>query len=295
MCAISPVAGSAHSAAARLCVNPAMKRQVRALLQFLMSRDWLWRVARGFPIRGIVAARRVVVARRLAESFRARPVVRGGPFRGMIYPELRSAGSSLVPKLLGTYESELHPFIFSLDGVPLATIVDVGCAEGYYAVGLARRFPSATVWAYDVDAEARRLCAAMARANATGRVDVRGRCDRTQLLRLDANAVHLVVADCEGFERELFDAEVAWHLRQSYVLIELHDFVDPSISRMVPAHFSATHQVELIMSIDDWTKATRYEAPDLTISDPFEREVAFAENRPGTMRWMVAQPLAARD
>jgi hypothetical protein len=202
-----------------------------------------------------------------------------------------------VPKLLGTYESELHPFIASLDGLRLATIIDVGCAEGYYAVGLARRFPDAAVRAYDVAAEARRLCADMARANGAHRVEVHGLCERQQLLALDPRAVHLIVADCEGFERQLFDPAVARHLARSLFLVELHDFKDRTISRTVPAHFATTHQVELIPSVDDRAKAARYAAPDLATTDPFEREVAFAENRPEIMSWMVARPLqpAPRD
>lgn len=267
-----------------------MKARVRTLLRALMRHDRLWRTTRHWPVRGLVAARRAVVAERLAESFRARPIVRNGPFRGLLYPELRSAGSSLVPKLLGTYEAELHPFLASLDGLRLDTIVDVGCAEGYYAVGLARRFPGATVRAYDVAAEARRLCAAMARANGAGRVEVHGLCDRRQLLQLNRNAAHFVIADCEGFERELFDAEIARHLRRSHVLVELHDFVDRTISRTVPGHFAATHHVALITSVSDAAKATLYQAPELRTDDPFEREVAFAENRPETMSWMVARP-----
>ncbi len=267
-----------------------MKTQIRAALRRLMQNDRLWRTVRHWPVRGLVAARRAVIAERLAESFRARPVVRNGPFRGLIYPELRSAGSSLVPKLLGTYESELHPFVASLDGLSLQTIVDVGCAEGYYAVGLALRFPGVAVQAYDVDLEARRLCTEMARANRAGRVEVHGLCDRQELFRLDPQETHLIVADCEGFEQQLFDVEVARHLRRSHVLVELHDFKDRTISHTVPAHFAATHHVTLIPSVDDRTKAARYQAPELPTTDPFEREVAFAENRPEIMSWMVARP-----
>lgn len=267
-----------------------MKATVRSILRFLMSSDLLWQASRRLPVRGIVAARKQIVANRLAESCGARPIVRSGPFRGMVYPEMRSAGSALVPKLLGTYESELHPFIESLADIQLQTIVDVGCAEGYYAVGLARRFPNAPVLAYDIADEARRLCAEMAGANGASRVKVRGLCDRQQLLALDPLATHLIIADCEGFEKQLFDREVARHLSRSYLLVELHDFKDRSISQVVPGYFSGTHEVTLIPSIDDREKAVRYSAEELDLSDPFEREVAFAENRPEGMAWMIARP-----
>jgi hypothetical protein len=35
--------------------------------------------------------------------------VRSGPFQGMRYPGAEAAGSALIPKLLGSYQRELHP------------------------------------------------------------------------------------------------------------------------------------------------------------------------------------------
>lgn len=59
-----------------------------------------------------------------------------GPFAGMKYIN-KAHGSSLTPKIIGTYERELHPFIYEIADKQYDCIVDVGSAEGYYAVGLA--------------------------------------------------------------------------------------------------------------------------------------------------------------
>ena len=72
--------------------------------------------------------------------------VAAGPFAGMRYAGLPS-GSTAGPKLLGSYESEIAAWIEGLCGARLDTIVDVGCAEGYYAVGMAMRCPAARVLA----------------------------------------------------------------------------------------------------------------------------------------------------
>src|SRR6478672_6897407 len=66
-------------------------------------------------------------------------VVQHGPFKGMKYPGVNSVGSALIPKLLGSYERELHPLIDSICAGQYDQVVDIGCAEGYYAVGLAMR------------------------------------------------------------------------------------------------------------------------------------------------------------
>ena len=90
--------------------------------------------------------------------------VLGGPFAGMAYVAEASEGA-LVPRLLGAYESELHPHLLAFAAAGLDAVIDVGCAEGYYAVGLARLMPQVTVHAYDIDEKARAACADLAAQN----------------------------------------------------------------------------------------------------------------------------------
>src|SRR5687768_17261507 len=59
-----------------------------------------------------------------------------GPFAGMKYP-YASNGSAVFPKLLGTYESEISE-LFRYERLKrYRTFIDIGCAEGYYLVGVA--------------------------------------------------------------------------------------------------------------------------------------------------------------
>jgi 16S rRNA (guanine1207-N2)-methyltransferase len=51
-------------------------------------------------------------------------------------------------------------------------LLDLGCGVGTIAVPLARRAPNATVWAVDVNARARDLCAANAEANGIANIRV---------------------------------------------------------------------------------------------------------------------------
>jgi len=52
---------------------------------------------------------------------------------------------ALTAKLLGTYEKELQDAIRALEKKRFGRIINVGAAEGYYAVGLARNFPNVPV------------------------------------------------------------------------------------------------------------------------------------------------------
>lgn len=53
-----------------------------------------------------------------------------------------------------------------------ATMVDLGCGAGVIAVTMAKRAPSATVWAVDVNSRALECCAANAAANGAANVRV---------------------------------------------------------------------------------------------------------------------------
>lgn len=77
--------------------------------------------------------------------------VRRGPFKGLKYPFLSAIYSAFFPKVLGYYEMELHPAIDILKQKQYTSILDVGCSEGYYAVGFARLFPHSKIVAYDLD------------------------------------------------------------------------------------------------------------------------------------------------
>ena len=77
-----------------------------------------------------------------------------GPFAGMVYA-VDAFASAYFPKLIGCYEREIHEILESVIRRGYRRIIDIGCAEGYYAVGLALRCPESSVLAIDIEASAR--------------------------------------------------------------------------------------------------------------------------------------------
>ncbi len=59
--------------------------------------------------------------------------VKNGPFSGIKYPVASSVGSTLFPKLLGSYEHELSDILDTICKKEYSSIIDIGCAEGTYA------------------------------------------------------------------------------------------------------------------------------------------------------------------
>ena len=127
-----------------------------------------------------------------------------------------------------------------------AHVIDVGCAEGYYAVGLALAIPGTHVHAYDIDVQARVRCAELAQQNAVaGRVSIHSECAPGDARGFPEQGV-VLLSDCEGYERTLLDPALAPRLKRWPMLVELHDFLDPSISRTIAERFAPTHEIEIV-------------------------------------------------
>ena len=207
-------------------------------------------------------------------------VVQSGPFASMKYTS-RAVGSSLLPKLLGSYEAELHGVLVQILDNKYDTVVDIGCAEGYYAVGLAMRLPTARVFAFDVEPTALRLCSEMAATNEVkARVAVEGECKIDRLQSLTEGRA-LVICDCEGCEYDLLRPDLAPNLKSTDILVELHDFIDPRITTAIFERFASTHDISLINSEERDPLA--YSA--LRDFSPMDQRMAVAEFRDGKMQW----------
>jgi hypothetical protein len=194
------------------------------------------------------------VLRRLWRQLRGRPLdawdltggrVASGPFRGMRYGHA-AIGSVLSAKLIGSYERELHPWVDEIIATPYRTIHVVGCAEGYYAVGLARAMPHATVIAYDLDPHVPTILADMAARNGVAaRVHFGGPFVPASLADPPAAAA-LIVCDVEGAEASLLDPTVDPRLLRCDLLVEIHDALTGSIESVIQSRFTATHRIRRV-------------------------------------------------
>ncbi len=210
-----------------------------------------------------------------------------GPFTGMRYlPGQEQISGHLIAKLVGSYESQLYPWMErDWIGGQFDLFVDVGCAEGYYAVGLARAMPDVTVRAYDTYGPAREQCAELARINGVAeRVLIGAECTPETLAGLPEGRVALL-SDCEGYERTLLDPRLAPNLHRWSIIVEQHDNVDPSISATIRERFAATHEIETVGS--NAVDGSRIE--ELRWMTPAQRSFALGE-RPLPMTWALLRP-----
>lgn len=207
--------------------------------------------------------------------------MRGGPFKGMKL-RLDAIGSAPSPKIIGSYESELHPAVAAIMAGRYTRVLNIGCAEGYYAVGLARGLPGVEVWAFDIDPAAHAATAALAALNGVSpQVRLEGECTPARLYELCTTET-IIVCDIEGAELALLDPVRAPGLLRADILVEIH----PSETgerpvELLGSRFAATHECAVIATEPRLPSDYPWLGEGLTRS---EVELALCEFRP-PMHW----------
>jgi hypothetical protein len=167
-----------------------------------------------------------------------------GPFKGMLItdaPNWDDGNCSL--KLLGCYERELWESVEKVIARRPSAVINVGCAEGYYAIGLKRRMPDVPVYAFDINDVTLQQCADLAERNGV-QIDTRIGCKKPHELNLGF-ARALYVLDCEEAELGLLDPVLCYSLSSADIIVECHNHNYP-ISKELAYRFSSSHDIELI-------------------------------------------------
>ncbi len=206
--------------------------------------------------------------------------VLGGPFAGMDYG-MRAAEGAQAARLLGVYEASLAPVIEDIIARAYPLVIDIGSAEGYYAVGLARRMPGARVLARDEDPQAQALCRTLADLNGVAdRVEIGGRMAHGDFA-ICARQPSVIICDIEGAEDGLLDPARASGLDQADILVECHDAFHPGLTERIAARFQTSHHImrlnrHLDPTLPDWME----DWSDL------DRLIALWEWRAGPTPWL---------
>lgn len=171
--------------------------------------------------------------------------VRAGPFKG-----LDLQGNHIDPThLLGLYESALHQHLegfLSDANKPYRHVLNIGCAFGYYTIGLARRLPDAKFFAYDIDPSQQIACRHTAQKNRVAdRVAVAGECQGETFADHPAGQT-LVFCDIEGGERALLDPTSYPSLKGFDFVVELHQVETHQTQTLLTERFKLTHDITFV-------------------------------------------------
>lgn len=215
-----------------------------------------------------------------------------GNFKGMKYPTADSAGSSFYPKIIGSYEKELEEVIKEAIQY-YDVLIDVGCAEGYYAVGFAYKNKNSKIYAFDSDSRARSLCENLAlKNNVKDNIVIEEFFDEKSYLKIlneNPNKKILLLIDAEGYEAIILNPNLKKLLNNTDLLIEVHDFIDSKITDICHKFLENEFKIQTIYSIDDFQKALDYRYSETSSLENEIKFILFKEGRPEQMKWFYAK------
>jgi hypothetical protein len=197
--------------------------------------------------------------------------------------------------MLGTWEKELHTTVSNLK--PEGTIICIGAAEGYYAVGLAKLHLRTNVYAYEAQSLYRSFLQKNAQRNGVKNIIIQGMCKISDLHNALDNTLgnSIILCDIEGGEIELLDLDKIPQLSNAYMLVEVHEMYVENCEKKLLSRFALTHEAIVIKgkkrTIDDLPKELsflKYLAPTNRINS------LMSEGRPYPMNWIWFKPLCQK-
>lgn len=218
----------------------------------------------------------------------SRDQIISGPFKGMQfrYPNIEYA------MLLGTWELELKHIWEEVFSGEFSLMIDVGAAEGYYAVGMAKRNPSAKVIAFEMDDRVRKNLNILNEINSAC-VEIREKCDVEDLFSFGQSLEDaFILMDVEGYESVLLDPQKVPALKKSTMLIEIHEMYVNGVSELLEERFNKTHK---ILQIHGVSRSVDHFPSKAGIAKKLfspKRLIQFMdEGRPHEMSWYYMKPI----
>ena len=239
-----------------------------------------------------VGARRERVS---IEVFRStNGLIKHGSFKGLRLTENTWWGKSdLGAQVMGLYEKSILDFVFrNYSAQPCDTFVDIGAADGYYAIGMLFSGLAKNCVCFESSVVGREAIFENAKLNSINKscLDVREHADQTSIsaLKWDALGNSLVLIDIEGGEFDLLDeSSVFESLKRSTVLIEVHHWVSDFLSKYTQLleNASVHHEVNVLNPV-----APNSNIDDLRALPDDNRMLLCSEGRPALMRFLCLKP-----
>lgn len=209
-----------------------------------------------------------------------------GPFTGMkILNQAKWGDGDIGGKLLGTYESELFPSIEKSIKMNPDVVVNVGCAEGYFGIGIGMRTNARTILV-DIEADVLKNAEDNALANSFTNFELSTESSKESLKKFLQKGLNpFLFMDCEGYEFDLLSIDDVPELKNTIIIVESHDCFRPGLTEILKERFVSTHNVEIISQ----GNKNPYH-PIIADFDDAKKLLLTCEFRPSTMNWLFMTP-----
>lgn len=207
--------------------------------------------------------------------------VKMGLFKNMSFTVMPTEGCYL-PKLLGLYEQPLQDFLLNFPIDSYDRMINIGCAEGFYAVGFALKYKNLEVIAFDIDKKAQETTKKLAEENNVN-VEINGLFDNETFSKyIDKKTI--IFCDIESYEMELLNPSKNSDMLFYDFIVESHEFMNSNITNVLIERFKETHNINYITD----NKKRHYD--ELVLVKSLNDEEIFCcmeESRPGPTPWLV--------
>jgi predicted O-methyltransferase YrrM len=199
----------------------------------------------------------------------------------------------LITKFLGVYEEhildQLNRF-YSTSNVPF---VDIGAADGYFAVGVARLNWAEKVFAFEISPTARSTLKENAeRNNCINKIDIRGEATLDEIANIiTVHPCVFVLVDIEGAEYELFNDKLLDLLKHCTIIIELHPRkIEDGWSKQAKLIEDAAKLFKTEILIRETYNPNTFK--ELSEFSDDDRLIAFSEGRKANGQWLFLSPIS---
>ena len=215
-----------------------------------------------------------------------------GIFKGMkLSKNSYWSKNDFITHILGVYEKHVLKKIIEFSNKGNNLFIDIGAADGYFAIGMAFSETFKKIYAFEIDEEGRRSLNRNIENNLCKDkvvVDIEANFETLKEI-VDKNKSAVILIDIEGSEFDLLDNKLLKLLSNCYIVCELH----PTLSangfekqKMLINNAKAFFDVSIIQR-ESYCPNKFSELNEFTDE---ERLIAFGEGRENNMNWLILEP-----
>lgn len=237
-----------------------------------------------------VSERRARVSKELFEFCEG--TVLHGPFKGLkLTSNTWWGGNDLGSMCFGLYEKELLDFLNSdlLSGRDI--FIDIGAADGYYAIGLLKSKRVNKAICFELTSEGRNTIDKNWKLNEQpGQIEIMGdvfKDFKLNITKVDLNKT-IVLIDIEGAEFSFLDIEILRTLKEAVIAIEIHNWI-PNFIDVYSKFLKDANEFFDIEILDRKERDTLMFEELRSLTDD-NRLLLTSEARPCVMRFLILKP-----
>ena len=219
-----------------------------------------------------------------------------GPYKGMFFSENNHWGiGDLGPKIIGLYEFEVQNKLLDLvNNFKIENFVNIGAAEGYHAIGIAKKTNVQNFVLYEIDKKGQEILKDNILNNELKKnIEIENEANLNSIYELNKKfdfSKTLFLVDIEGSELNLFNDEILGLLKNSFLIIENHKFLLSEAKQN--KYQELINKLNDNFSMEIIRNTGRNVSQINEISNLSENELMMisSESRPKMMEWFVLTP-----